>query len=330
MSRHECAFSSTARQGPSVGTSRRDVRLHNRLRRVARIVIEHARGGDDDERRHHAGHKRPEKRVDLAELDVADVHSLVDHGALLEENLPGRDRRANVGHDQRDHRSARQDAAQRRVIKALAHGGPAVRHVARLHGPDGRGNVDQVEQAKEERDLLERPVLPRHHDREQQERHAEEGRPLGNAEQPHRLRHADVLGHQRQPVDQRQVEDGEPPPERPEGVENGFRVAALGDGPQADRHFLDVVGHRHEEDEGPKQGKARLRAGLGVGRNPAGVVVRHHGDDAGPKHRQQDERPPPQPAQRVKTLADPIHDSLGQSKQKTLEGSASRARQTSS
>ena len=75
------------------------------------MIVEHAAGGDDDEGRHDAGQQRAEERVDLAELDVVDVHALVHHGRLLEENLPGRDGRADVGHDERDQRRHRHDCA---------------------------------------------------------------------------------------------------------------------------------------------------------------------------------------------------------------------------
>ena len=132
--------------------------------------------------------------------------------------------------------------------------------------------------------------LPDDHDAEHQQRDAQEGDPFGNPEDAHGLRHADVLGHQGQPVDQRQVEDGEPAPERAEAVEDGLGVAALGDRPQPDRHLLDVVGHGHEDDEGPEQVEAGLGAGLGIGGDAAGVVVGDHRDDAGPDHGQQDQR----------------------------------------
>ena len=155
--------------------------------------------------------------------------------------------------------------------------------------------------------LLERPVLARQHDRHQQHGDEDEGDPLGNAEEPHRLRHADVLGDERQPVDQREVEDGEPAPERAEAVEDRLGVAALGDGAQPDRHLLDVVRHRHQDDERPEQVEAGLRAGLGVRGDAARVVVGHHRDDPGPEHGEQDQPAPLQAREPMNELADPVH-----------------------
>ena len=169
------------------------------------------------------------------------------------------------------------------------------------------GMYTRLNRQKNKRDLLERPILARHHDAEHQQRDAEEGDPLGNAEDPHGLGHADVLGHQGQPIDQRQIEDREPTPEGAEGVEDGLGMAALGHRAQADGHLLDVVGHRHEDDEGPEQAEAGFGAGLGVGGDAAGVVVGHHRDDARPHHGQQDQPAPLQPAHPVNALADPVH-----------------------
>ena len=83
---------------------------------------------------------------------------------------------------------------------------------------------------------------------------------------------------------------------------------ALGDGSQADRHFLDVVRHRHEDDERPQQVEPGPRARLRVGRNPAGVVVGDHRDDAGPDHGEQDHPASLQAREPMNDLADPEHD----------------------
>ena len=92
--------------------------------------------------------------------------------------------------------------------------------------------------------------------------------------------HADEFGDQRQPVDEHQIEQRKPAPERAEGVENRLGVAALGDRAQADCHLLDVVGHRNEQHQEPDQAVAVLGAGRGIGGDAAGIVVGDHDDDA--------------------------------------------------
>ena len=56
--------------------------------------------------------------------------------------------------------------------------------------------------------------------------------------------------------------------------------------PEPHRHFLDVIGHRPEDDEKPDQLNLVLRAGRRVGGDAAGVVVGDHHDDARPRYRQ--------------------------------------------
>ena len=115
------------------------------------------------------------------------------------------------------------------------------------------GMYTRLNRQKNKSELLEGPVFSRNDDGEHQQRNPQERQPLGNVEERHGLHHADVFGDQGQPVDQRQVEDGEPAPKRTEGVENGLGMTTLGDGAQTHGHFLDVVGHGYENDERPKQ-----------------------------------------------------------------------------
>ena len=55
----------------------------------------------------------------------------------------------------------RQATGEVRCVKPTTDRCPALVHVAGLHRPDRRGDIDQIEQAEEQRDLLERPVLAR-------------------------------------------------------------------------------------------------------------------------------------------------------------------------
>ena len=112
--------------------------------------------------------------------------------------------------------------------------------------------------------------------------HDDDGQPRRDAEDAQRRGHADELGDQGQPVGQHQVEQRKPAPEGAEGVEDGLGVAALGDRAQPDRHLLDVVGDRAQQDQEPDQAVAVLRAGRGIGGDAAGVVVGNHHHQPGP------------------------------------------------
>ena len=85
-------------------------------------------------------------------------------------------------------------------------------------------------------------------------------------------------------------------------------MAALRDGPQPDRHLLDVVGHGHEDEKDPEKVEPVLRARDGVGGDSAGVVVRNHGDDARPENGQKEDQTDAEPSQAVYGLAEPIHN----------------------
>ena len=95
--------------------------------------------------------------------------------------------------------------------------------------------------------------LPRHDDSDQYARNDDEGDPGRDAEYGHGGRHADVFRHEGAPVYQGEVEDGKPPPERPEAVEDGLGVTPLRDGPEPYRHLLYIVRHGHQDEENPEQ-----------------------------------------------------------------------------
>ena len=76
---------------------------------------------------------------------------------------------------------------------------------------------------------------------------------------------------------------------------------------QPHRHFLDVVGHGHENDERPEQIEPGLGPRFSVGRDPPGVVVGHHRDDARADDRQEDQCTAAESTQPVNAFAEPIH-----------------------
>ncbi len=140
--------------------------------------------------------------------------------------------------------------------------------------------IDEIEAAEQEGDLLEGPVSPRKHDDHQDCRDGDIGNDRRHAEDGHGCGHADILRDQGAPVDDGEIEDGEPAPERPESVKDRLGVAPLGNSAEPYGHLLDVVRHGHEYEEDPEQIEAVLRTGDRVGGYAARIVVCYHGDDA--------------------------------------------------
>ena len=100
--------------------------------------------------------------------------------------------------------------------------------------------------------FFERPIFSGKHDGKHEQRDANHGQPGRDAENQHRLGHADVLGDERQPIDKGQIEYGEPTPKRPETVEDCLAVATFGNRPEANRHFLHIIRHGDEDNEDPE------------------------------------------------------------------------------
>ena len=62
--------------------------------------------------------KRPGKSVDLAEPNIVDIQPLVNYRALLEEDLPGSDCGADIGHQDKDQIGSK-PGGKFRTIKSL-------------------------------------------------------------------------------------------------------------------------------------------------------------------------------------------------------------------
>src|ERR1700730_19343816 len=96
----------------------------------------------------------------------------------------------------------------------------------------GTRDVDQVQGAEQQRQLLEGPIPTIQNNDCHQPDDPNDGRPGWRAEYSERGRHADELGDQRQPINNQQVEQRKPAPECPEAVEYCLRMSALGDSTQ--------------------------------------------------------------------------------------------------
>ncbi len=221
------------------------------------------------------GEHRAQPGIELAPGNVLFQHALVDHRALLEKKHPRRDRGADVGH-QEEEQLAVETAGKVRdepVVDDLMH---------RRVDHEGARYVDEVERTEQQRDLFPGPVAPVQNDGSQQQDHGDHGQPARYAEDLQRRGHADELRDQGHPVDDHQVDQGKPAPERAETAENGLGMAPLGDGAQAHGHLLHVIRHGDEQDQEPDKVVTVLGAGGRIGGDAAGIVVGHHHDDARP------------------------------------------------
>jgi hypothetical protein len=193
---------------------------------------------------------------------------LVDHVGLLEEELPGRDRRPHDAHDQQQVRA--EPAWQLRHQAAGDRGRVGVRHQGERDGGEVEGDEDVHE-------ALPTPEAAGDRDRHQA-RGEEHGQGRVDAEVDRDLVHPDELGDDGQEVEEEQVADRERAPEPAEALDDQPRVADACHGAQAGSHLLVHNEHGDQQREGPEQADSVILARLGVGGDAAGVVVADHDD----------------------------------------------------
>ncbi len=201
--------------------------------------------------------------------------ALVDDVALLEEQLPGRDRGADDADDQQHHvaqLAARRQLRNDEVARHLRE--RRMDHEIDRHEQEARADEDH-------REALEAPEVAGADGDHDQRRGDDDARGLVEAEVIERQRDADELGDDGQGVEQEQVDDAERAPELAEALEDQPRVADAGHGAQAQHHLLIDVENGNQQRQRPQQRGAVGLAGLAVGREGAGVVVADHDDEAG-------------------------------------------------
>jgi hypothetical protein len=93
-----------------------------------------------------------------------------------------------------------------------------------------------------------------------------------------------------QEVHEQQVGRLEPPPGTAEALDDQPRVAHPRDRPKPHHHLLVDDQDGHEQQQHPQQAHLVVLAGLGVGRDTAGVVVANHHDQPRADDREQRER----------------------------------------
>ena len=249
------------------------------------------RGGADDD------HDSAEPGVDALVVDPARGDALVDDVRLLKEQLPRRDGRA-------DHRD---DEQHRGGVRAALN--PRDEEVPRDIAGVGVGEEEQGDHKQVREHEHEHPSLPgaeaaRGSDRDERhcgDRHRDV---LGDAEVPEREADPDELGRDREEVQHEQVSDGEPAPEASEALLDQPRVPHAGDRTEPNHHLLVDDQHRNQQEQHPEQAGAVVLPGLRVGRDPAGVVVADHHDQAWADDREQREQPGPEAVMSLLVLAD--------------------------
>ncbi len=208
-------------------------------------------------------------------LHEARSDALVDDVALLEEQLPRRDRRADDGDDEQH------DVAELSVLRQLRHdeiaGDVGVR---RMHHEEDR---HQHEAAKDEHhgEALETAEIAGRdgtHDEGSRNRDADR---LRQPEIVERERNADEFGDDRQRVEKEEIDHREGAPEAAETGENQPCMTDAGHRAETQHHFLVHIKNRNEKDQRPKERRAVVLAGLRIGTKSAGVIVADHHDEAG-------------------------------------------------
>ncbi len=234
----------------------------------------HRDGADDHER-------DPDPQIDLFVLHEARRDALVDHVALLKEQLPRGDRRADdADHEQHD-------------VRELCAVRPAGHDEVVCDDADGRmdrhehGHEQQAQQAEHDRKAFEPPEIAGADRSHRQHGGRADAYDLRHAEELERERDADELRDDRERIEQEQIDYAESAPEFAEPLEDEACVADARDGAEPQHHLLIHIENRDQERERPKQRRAVVLARLRVGAECAGVVVAHHHDEARAEDREQ-------------------------------------------
>ena len=223
------------------------------------------------------GQDRADRGIHPSFGDVGGGQALVHHRALLEENHPRCDGRADIGHAQRDegrgHATRDRAPGECRVEQ---------RRPARM-GEQGGGDEQQIEQGERHQRPLPGRVTPER-ERGQNQRDTDRDRePRGHAEIEPAGLDRDEFGDQGQKIAEHQIGHREIAPERAETLKNQFGMAAMRHCPEAHRHFLHDEGHDEgEQDERDEEADPVGRPRRRVGDHAGAVILAQHDQNARP------------------------------------------------
>ena len=109
-----------------------------------------------------------------------------------------------------------------------------------------------------------------------------------NAEEAQTSAHANEFRDQSEKISENQIAHGEEAPEFSEAIEDEFGVAAMGDGTEAHRHFLDDESHnKSENDKGNEKADAEARAVGGIGKHAGRIVFAEEDQNSGANQKPQ-------------------------------------------
>ena len=202
---------------------------------------------------------------------------LVDDVALLEEQLPRRDRGADDPDDQQHDGGQLPGAAgQLRDDEVMRQSGVTCGWAMKYTGISSRLPAQNATAIRSNR-----RKLPVNAEPTTTAAASATAAIFGSAEVPGRQGDPDELGDDGQRVQDEQVDDAERAPELAEPLQDQPGMPDAGHRAQPEHHFLVHVQHRNKQQERPQQLRAVVLAGLAVGREGACVVVSDHHDQAG-------------------------------------------------
>src|SRR5579863_1251009 len=214
------------------------------------------------------GEQSAEKSIEAAGVDVARLHAFIHDRALLKEKHPGGDGGADGGEDQQQNLVAAAAGKRLPGEHGVADGVPIGARQNR------RGNKKAVEDGEAERNSFPGPIAASGDGGDDDDERATHGDGGTNSEKAQTSPNADEFRDESEKIAENQITHGEKAPKFSEAIEDQFGVAAMRDGSEAHRHFLDDEAHnKSEHDEGNEEADAVARAVRGVGQHAGGIVL---------------------------------------------------------
>ena len=235
----------------------------------------HCNGTDHDE-----NDTQPE--VGFLVTDEAWRDAFVDDIALLKEQLPRSDRRADNPDDKKKNigQLAVRQIGNRQIAYDLV-----ARYMRRKHDR----NQQQATEAQEQREALETAKTARACRSHGQQCSNCNTCDLRDAEIVERQADADKFSNDRQAIEDEQIDDTESTPEFAEPFQNESSMANARHCAKAEHHFLVHIEDRHQKQQCPEQRCAVVLSSLSIGGESTGVIISDHDDQAGAEDRQQGE-----------------------------------------
>ena len=231
-------------------------------------------GGHHDRRSADHNHQRTDHRVGLFVAEPARRDALVDDIGLLEEELPG----SNGGSDHRDDQQGRV-GAQATLYAGDEESGD---HLPRVRMAQHRQRKHQkAREKKHEHRSFPAAEVACDRDAYEQQRGHRDNHCRIQAEMLARHADAHEFRADGQEIEQEDPRHRVPAPEPAESLADEACIADAGHRTETYHHLLVHDEDRDQKQESPQQRVTEVLAGLGIGRDAAGVVVADHDDDAG-------------------------------------------------